>query len=134
MDELLYKDESKTLLGLAMLLHRELGCGFKEIIYQDAYEVLLKEHNIPYEREKHMKMVYHGIELKHDYYYDFLCYDKTCVEVKANSEIFGEYESQIINYIHIGNLRLGLLLNFGTSSLQYKFYPNRPDYKSSREF
>lgn len=88
MDELLYKDESKTLLGLAMLLHRELGCGFKEKIYQDAYEVLLKEHNIPYEREKHMKMVYHGIELKHDYYYDFLCYDKICVEVKANSEIF----------------------------------------------
>ena len=133
MDELLYKDESKTLLGLAMLLHRELGCGFKEKIYQDAFEVLLKENNIPYEREKHMKMVYHGIELEHDYYYDFLCYDKICVELKANSNIFGEYESQIINYIHIGNLRLGLLLNFGTSSLQYKFYPNRPDYKFPRE-
>lgn len=125
MKEYIYKEESKTLLGLAMLLHRELGCGFKEKIYQDAFEVLLKENDIPYEREKHMKMFYHGIELEHDYYYDFFCYDKICVEIKTNSEILGEYESQIINYIHISNCRLGLLLNFGTTSLQYKFYPNR---------
>ena len=112
MKEYIYKEESKTLLGLAMLLHRELGCGFKE-------------NDIPYEREKHMKMFYHGIEWEHDYYSDFFCYDKICVEIKTNSEILGEYESQIINYIHIGNCRLGLLLNFGTTSLQYKFYPNR---------
>ncbi len=127
--EYIYKEESKKLLGLAIQLHDELGCGFKEKVYQDAFEVLLKENNIPYEREKHISMVFHGVVLEHDYYYDFLCYDKIGVELKAFSEITGEFESQIINYIHVGNHRLGLLLNFGTSRLQYKFFPNRPNYK-----
>ena len=128
MEDYLYREESHRLLGLAMQLHREIGCGFKEKIYQDAYEVLLKENNIPYEREKHILMEYHGVILEHDFYYDFLCYDSICVELKANKEILGEYESQIINYIHVGNHQLGLLLNFGTTSLQYKFFPNRPNY------
>ena len=132
MNPLIYQEESKTLLGLAMLLHRELGCGFKEKVYQDAFEVLLKENNIPYEREKHIKLTYHGVELEHDYFYDFLCYGKIGVELKANSVITGEYESQIINYIHVGNHQLGLLLNFGTTSLQYRFYPNRPNYKQNK--
>ena len=132
MEDYIYQEESKILLGLAMLLHRELGCGFKEKVYQDAYEVLLKENEIPYEREKHIKLTYHGVELEHDYFYDFLCYGKIGVELKANVDITGEYESQIINYIHVGNHRLGLLLNFGTTSLQYKFFPNRPNYKLNK--
>ena len=132
MEDYIYQEESKILLGLAMLLHRELGCGFKEKVYQDAYEVLLKENEIPYEREKHIKLTYHGVELEHDYFYDFLCYGKIGIELKANVDITGEYESQIINYIHVGNHRLGLLLNFGTTSLQYKFFPNRPNYKLNK--
>ena len=107
----LYKEESKQLLGIAMQLHRELGCGFKEKVYQDAFEVLLKENDIPYEREKHI-----GVELK------------------AYSEITGEFESQLINYLHVGNQQLGLLLNFGTTSLEYKFIPNRPNYKKIRGY
>ena len=61
MGGLLYPKESSTLLGLAMQLHKELGCGFKEKVYQDAFEVLLKENESPYEREKHIVMVYHGV-------------------------------------------------------------------------
>lgn len=128
MDKYIYKEESRTLLGLAMQLHRELGCGFKEKVYQDAFEVLLKENEIPYEREKHLTLTFHGVLLEHDFFYDFLCYDKIGVELKAYSEITGEFESQIINYIHVGNHKLGLLLNFGAASLQYKFFPNRPGY------
>ena len=124
----IYKEESKLLLGLAMQLHRELGCGFKENVYQDAFEVLLKENDVPYEREKHIVMTYHGVVLDHDFFYDFLCYDKIGIEIKALSEITGEFESQIINYIHVGNHQLGMLLNFGAKSLQYKFYPNRANY------
>lgn len=127
----IYQEESNTLLGLALQLHKELGCGFKEKVYQDAFEVLLKENNIPYEREKHLTLTYHGVVLQHDFFYDFLCYDKIGVELKAYSEITGEFESQIINYIHVGNHQLGLLLNFGTTSLQYKFFPNRPNYKKN---
>ena len=127
MSTLLYPDESNRLVGLAMQLHRELGCGFKEKVYQDAFEVLLKENNIPFEREKHISLTYHGVVLQHDFFYDFFCYDKIGVEIKALNQITGEFESQIINYIHVGNHQLGLLLNFGTTSLEYKFFPNRPN-------
>ena len=129
MNTLLYPDESNRLVGLAMQLHRELGCGFKEKVYQDAFEVLLKENNIPFEREKHISLTYHGVVLQHDFFYDFFCYDKIGVEIKALNQITGEFESQIINYIHVGNHQLGLLLNFGTTSLEYKFFPNRPNYR-----
>lgn len=107
-----------------MQLHREMGCGFKEKVYQDAFEVLLKENNIKYEKEKHIDLVFHGVKLEHDFYYDFLIEDKIGVELKAMSEIIGEFEAQIINYLHVGNHKLGLLLNFGATSLEYKWYPN----------
>ena len=129
MADLLYAEESKRLLGLAMQLHRELGCGFKEKVYQDAFEVLLRENDIPFEREKHLSLVYHGVVLQHDFFYDFLCYGVIGIELKATAELTGEHESQLINYLHVGHNYLGLLLNFGTTSLQYKFIPNRPDYK-----
>ncbi len=128
MPDYIYKEESKQLLGIAMQLHRELGCGFKEKVYQDAFEVLLQENIIPYEREKHIALSFHGVILEHDFYYDFLCYDKIGVELKAFSEITGEFESQLINYLHVGHHKLGLLLNFGTTSLEYKFIPNHNNF------
>ena len=121
---LIYPQESNELMKIAIQLHNELGCGFREKVYQDAFEVLLKENNIPYEREKHISLTYHGVILEHDFFYDFLCYDKIGVELKAASEIIGEFESQIINYLHVSNHKLGLLLNYGTTSLEYKWYPN----------
>ena len=125
MADYIYPEESKRILGIAMQQHRELGCGFKEKVYQDAFEVLLKENDIPYEREKHLTLTYHGVVLQHDFFYDFLCYGKIGIELKAFNEITGEFESQLINYLHVGNHQLGLLLNFGATSLQYKFIPNR---------
>ena len=124
----IYPEETRTLIGLAFQLHNELGCGFKEKVYQDAFEVLLKENEIPYEREKHLEVVFHGVTLPHDFYYDFLCYGKIGVEIKALTEITGECESQIINYIHVGNHQLGIIFNFGAVSLEKKFFPNRPHY------
>lgn len=121
---MIYPELSKTILGIAMQLHREMGCGFREKVYQDAFEVLLKENKIPYEKEKHISLVFHGVELEHDFFYDFLIDDKIGVELKAVSEITGEFEAQIINYLHVSNHKLGLLLNFGTTSLEYNWYPN----------
>lgn len=123
-----YPEESKELIGLAIQLHQELGCGFKEKVYQDAFEVLLIERGIPYEREKHITLTFHGVKLEHDYYYDFFCYGKIGVELKAMSEIINEHRAQIINYLHVGDHRLGILLNFGTVSLEYECFPNRKDY------
>ena len=128
---LLYPELSNRILGIAMQLHREMGCGFKEKVYQDAFEVLLKENNIQYEREKHIDLVFHGVKLEHDFFYDFLIEDKVGVELKAVSEIVGEFEAQIINYLHVSNHKLGLLLNFGATSLEYKWYPNEWHYRES---
>ena len=114
---LLYPELSKRILGIAMQLHREMGCGLKEKVYQDAFEVLLKENGIEYGREKHIDLVFHGVKLEHDFFYDFLIENKLGVELKAMSEIIGEFEAQIINYLHVSNHKLGLLLNFGTTSL-----------------
>lgn len=120
----LYQEESKRILGLAIQLHKELGCGFKEKVYQDAFEILLIENNIPYEREKHSTITFHGKKLEHDFFFDFLCYGCIIVELKAYSDIIGEFEAQVINYLKVSNLRLGLLLNYGSKSLQYRFYRN----------
>ena len=128
---LIYPELSKRILGIAMQLHREMGCGFKEKVYQDAFEVLLKEERVTYEREKHIDLVFHGVKLEHDFFYDFLIEDKIGVELKAVSEIVGEFEAQIINYLHVSNHKLGLLLNFGTTSLEYKWYPNEWHYRQS---
>ena len=121
---LLYPELSKKILGIAMKLHREMGCGFKEKVYQAAFEVLLKEEGVKYKREKHIDLVFHGIKLEHDFFYDFLIEDRIGVELKAVSEIIEEFESQIINYLHVSNHKLGLLLNFGVTSLEYRWYPN----------
>lgn len=129
MKDLLYPKESNKLLELAFQLHHELGCGFKEKIYQDAFEILLQENDIPYDREKHLSMVFHGVQLAHDFFYDFLCYGKIGIEIKASYEITGEYKSQLINYLHVGKHQLGLLLNFGSESLEYLWIPNRPNYQ-----
>ena len=130
---LLYPELSKRILGIAMQLHREMGCGFKEKVYQDAFEVLLKEEGIKYEKEKHIDLVFHGVKLEHDFFYDFLIEDKIGLELKATSEIVGEFESQIINYLHVSNHKLGLLLNFGSTSLEYRWYPNEWHYRDKAE-
>ena len=111
MRNLLYPKESNKLLELAFQLHNELGCGFKEKVYQDAFEI------------------FHGIKLEHDFFYDFLCYGTIGVEIKAISEITGENKSQLINYLHVGKQQLGLLVNFGTESLEYFWIPNKPNYQ-----
>lgn len=131
--ELIYPKESNILQRIAIQLHRELGGGFKEKVYQDAFEVLLKEAKVPYVREKHITLNFHGITLQHDFYYDFLCWDKIGVELKAMPEILGEFESQVINYLHVSNHKLGVVFNFGSKSLQYKWIPNKWDYRECTE-
>ena len=124
MDKYILQEETYAIVGAAIEVHKQLGCGFTEKVYQDAFEVQLKEEGVKYEREKHIDLVFHEIKLEHDFFYDFLIEDKIGVELKALSEIIGEFESQIINYLHVSNHKLGLLLNFGSTSLEYRWYPN----------
>ena len=130
--ELLYPQESRALMRIAMALHRELGCGFKEKVYQDAMEVLLQEHGIPYVREKRLQIIFHGHALQHDFYYDFLCYGKIGVEIKATETITGEHQSQLINYLRVGQQLLGVVFNFGNEHLQYKWLVNQHVLKNEK--
>jgi len=118
--DLLYKTESYKIIGVAMEVHKELGPGFLEAVYQEAFELELQRQDIPYEREKLLNVFYKGKKLKKHYSADFVCFDKIVVELKALGELSSDHEAQVLNYLKTSKLKLGLLLNFGTKSLQYK--------------
>jgi GxxExxY protein len=120
MTELLYKNEVYQIIGAAMEVHRELGSGFLEAVYQEALEIELQQQSIPYEREKPLFIYYKGNKLIRTYSADFLCYGSIVVELKALSQLTGDHESQLINYLKATKLRVGVLINFGNKSLEYK--------------
>ncbi|MBS2212135.1 GxxExxY protein [Carboxylicivirga mesophila] len=103
-----------------MKVHRELGCGFLEQVYQEALEVELSKQGIPFEREAPLSITYDGVILNKQYFADFTCYDKIIVELKAVKELDNIHEAQVFNYLKATGYRLGLLINFGETSLEYK--------------
>ena len=116
------KGDAKTyaIIGAAMEVHRQLGCGFLEAVYQDALEVEFTLRQIPFRREVDLPVCYKGKPLQVAYRVDFLCYDSIVVELKALSDLSGVEEAQLINYLKASGLGVGLLLNFGLPSLQYR--------------
>ena len=99
MTELIYKQEAYHIISCAMEVHRELGPGFSEIVYQEALEIEFKLRNIHCFREKELNVFYKGIQLEKKFIADFICYDKIVVELKALSDFTGEHESQVIFYL-----------------------------------
>ena len=118
--ELIYKDEAYMIIGAAMEVHRELGSGFLEAVYQDALAIEFESQGIPYIRESKLEVSYKGHVLTKYYESDFICYDKIIVETKALSELLSNNQSQVINYLKATGFKLGLLINFGAESLEYK--------------
>jgi GxxExxY protein len=118
--ELLYKDEAYEIIGAAMAVHRELGPGFLEAVYQEALEIEFQLRDIPYDREKQLNIDYKGHTLSKHYNADFVCYDKIIVETKAQYELTNIDEAQVFNYLKATGHKLALLINFGEKSLKYK--------------
>ena len=112
---LIYKDESYKIVGAAFKVYNWFGPGFLEAVYQEALEIEFQRQGIPYEREKELKIQYDGVELKQTYKADFVCFGKIIVELKAVSALEDAHRSQVYNYLHASNYKLGLLLNFGCS-------------------
>ena len=112
---IVYRQESYEIIGAAFDVYNKLGHGFLEAVYQEAFEIELKKREIPYEREKEIKIYYDGQELKQTYKADFVCYDKIIVELKAVSELDESHHAQVYNYLHATGYKLGILLNFGCS-------------------
>jgi GxxExxY protein len=118
--DLLYKRETYNIIGAAMEVHSVLGCGFLEPVYQEAFSLELKSRNIPFEKEKQIQIIYKGTALTKYYIADFVCYNKIIVELKALSSLVSEHESQVLNYLKATELKVGLLINFGNESLEYR--------------
>ena len=121
MDRLLYKEESYHIRGAMMAVHRELGSGFLERVYQDALEYEFKERGIPYEREKKIQIMYKGKPLGEPYRADFVCYGKIIVELKTVDEVLGIHRAQVVNYLKATKMKLGILVNFHDDVI----YPER---------
>jgi len=118
--ELIYKEEVYKIVGAAMEVHKILGNGFLEAVYQEALAMEFKLRNIPYEREKQLGISYKGKELSKYYVADFVCFDHIIVELKALSTLDNDHLSQVINYLKASKNEVGLLINFGQESLEYK--------------
>ena len=120
MSELLYKEEIFRLVGFCMEIHPELGKGDDEIIYNDALVVELSRAGIPFLREKNYEITYKGVILPHYYYADFVVWDKILFEAKAAEKLTDSHIKQVLNYLADSRLRLGLLVDFGADSLEWK--------------
>ena len=117
MSELLYKSESWAIRQAAFDVHKLLGCGFLEKVYQEALAEEFRLRGIPFEREKAIRIQYKGKLLEQEYFADFVCYDKIIIELKALKEIHDVHKAQTYNYLRATDYALGLLMNFGEHSL-----------------
>jgi GxxExxY protein len=122
-------EQTYAIIGAAMAVHRELGCGFLEPVYQAALERELLELRMPFVREQELPIFYRGRPLNLFYKADFVCYAAVIVELKALQKLTSREESQVINYLKASKMQRALLINFGAESLEYKriVYKYNPD-------
>jgi len=119
--------ETYAIIGAAMAVHAELGHGFLEPVYQAALEQEFLAQRIPFRREVEIPVSYKGKSLEVSYRADFVCFGRVIVELKALQKLSGIEESQALNYLKATSLERGLLINFGTPSLQHKRFVLSPD-------
>ena len=112
--------ETYAVIGAAMEVHRTLGQGFLENVYQEALAIELAQLSILFQREPALPIRYKGITLPCTYRIDFLCYDSLLVELKALAALGGNEDAQVINYLRASDHKKALLINFGAFSLQHK--------------
>ena len=109
---IIYKEESAKIVGALFEVHKQLGVGLLEKVYQEALAIELKHRGIPFEREKKFDVYYKHQKLDAQYIADFVCYDKIIIELKAVSELTNVHKAQVRNYLTITNYELGILCNF----------------------
>ena len=112
--------QTYAIIGAAMEIHRQLGHGFLEAVYQDAAVIEFPLRKIPFEKEVSLPVRYKDTLLPSHYRADFICFSEIIVEFKALSHLSNVEEAQLLNYLKATGLKRGLLINFGASSLQYK--------------
>ena len=119
-EEFLLKEECYKIIGCCMEVHNELGCGFLEAVYQEALAMIFGEKKIPFIKEKVLDIEFRGKILDKKYIADFICFDELIIELKATDGLANHDIAQVLNYLKATGKRIGLLINFGTTKLQYK--------------
>lgn len=123
---LILESETYKIIGACINVHRVLGCGFLESVYQEALEKEFTKIGIPFIRHKKLHVCYNGEQLDKFFVADFLCYDAVVIEIKAANFLHKSNFDQVINYLNATGLKVGLLVNFGESSLKWKRFINTP--------
>jgi GxxExxY protein len=113
------KELTHTIIGCAMKVHNALRSGFQEVIYQRALAIEMKKQGLNYDRELEMEIFYDGINIG-TRRVDFFVEQKIMVELKAVTKLEDVHLAQAMNYCQAYNLPSGLLINFGTKSLEFK--------------
>jgi len=108
------------IIGAAMEVHRELGHGFLEAVYQAALAIELAERGIPFRAEVDLPVFYKGKRLFCGYRADFICFENVLIETKAVAALTTAHHAQVLNYLKATQHHRGLLLNFGAPSLERK--------------
>lgn len=121
---------SYAIIGAAIEVHKQLGCGFLEPVYQEALAIEFTTRNIPFRREARLSIDYKGRVLHMGYCVDFICFESVIVELKALARMSGTEEAQVINYLKATGYEIGLLLNFGTRSLEHRRFVFSKSVKS----
>ena len=114
-----YTELTGKIIGCAMEVHKILGCGFPEIVYQKALAKELKLQGLGFKREFNMPVYYKGEHI-HTRRVDFLVESLISLELKAKALLEDSHLAQALNYLECYNLEIGLLINFGSKSLQFK--------------
>lgn len=124
MSELKFKETTEKIIGAAMKVHAALGNGFQEVIYQRSLAIEFTDIKLPFEREFSMKVYYKNFEVG-ERRVDFLVDGRIMVELKAIINLESVHLAQAKNYLEAYNVEVGLLINFGTQSLQFKRLENQ---------
>ncbi|MCU4164197.1 GxxExxY protein [Carboxylicivirga caseinilyticus] len=124
MEGFLFKRECYRIIGCCMEVHKYLGPGLLEAVYQEALAMELKQNKIPFAQEVELQIDYKGVILNKKYKADLICFNEIIVELKAVKELDDIHYSQLINYLKITNKKVGLLINFGSESLEFKRFIN----------
>lgn len=112
--------ETFAIIGAAMAVHTELGCGFLERVYHEALHLELSSKGIDHACEVELPKKYRGNTLETTYRADFICMSNIIIELKAVSELTDAHLNQVINYLKATGLQRGLLINFGARRLEYR--------------
>jgi GxxExxY protein len=124
LEGLIYEEETFRIIGACMAVHNEMGCGFLESAYQEALELEFSVVQIPFESQKNIPVFYKEKKLKKYYKADFICFENIIVEIKSTLFMHQMGKAQVVNYLKATKFPVGLLINFGENSLQWKRFIN----------